>query len=134
VTSAAVRAVVAAADDLGAAFAARDVDAALACFAPDDAIGYVGSEHGEAATGRRAVAELFTAVFARDEAYSWRATEPVVHGLGDHAYLIADAEGLARADDGTSTGFRYRISGLLHLIDGRWRWRHCHGCEPAAGG
>jgi uncharacterized protein (TIGR02246 family) len=118
-------------DELSAAFAARDVGAALDCFADGDDIGYAGSEQTETATGRRAVAQLFTAVFARDEAYSWRITGSTVREYGDHAYLVADAIGTVHADGGEETAFPYRVSGLLHRAAGRWRWRHCQGCEPA---
>jgi ketosteroid isomerase-like protein len=122
--------VFAAADDLSAAFAARDVAAALACFAAGDDIGYAGSEHTESATGRDAVEALLAAVFARPEAYSWRVTAGSVREYPGCAYLIAEADGFARTDAGELTGFPYRVSGLLEPIDGRWRWRHCHGCEP----
>ena len=118
--------------DLSAAFAGRDLAAALDCFVSDDDIGYVGSEHGEAATGRAAVAGLFGTVFARDEAYSWEVTAVSVREYGDMAYLLAEANGLAHGDDGTLTPFPYRVSGLLQRVGDRWLWRHCHGCEPAA--
>ena len=59
--------VVAAAERLGAAFAARDVAAALACFVTDDDIGYAGSERTENAAGRAAVEALLTRVFAKLE-------------------------------------------------------------------
>jgi ketosteroid isomerase-like protein len=123
--------VFAAADDLSAAFAARDVAAAMACFVPGDDIGYVGSEHAESATGRAGLEALFTTVFARDEAYSWQTTAGSVREYADCAYLIAAADGEARTDAGETIPFPYRISGLLEPIDGRWRWRHCHGCEPS---
>jgi hypothetical protein len=44
--------VVAASERLSAAFAGRDLGAALACFVPGDDIGYAGSEQSEQATGR----------------------------------------------------------------------------------
>jgi ketosteroid isomerase-like protein len=119
---------------LSAAFAARDVDAAMACFAAGDDIGYVGSERAETATGRRAVTELFGAVFARDEAYSWQITASTIREYGDHAYLVADAAGLVHTDAGQTSGFPYRISGLLCRADGRWLWRHCQGSEPTGDG
>jgi ketosteroid isomerase-like protein len=118
-------------DRLSAAFAARDVGAALDCFAADEDIGYAGSEQSETATGRDAVTDLFTRVFARDEAYSWQTTTSTVREYGDHAYVLAEATGLVRADTGELTPFPYRVSGLLHRIGGRWRWRHCLGSEPA---
>jgi ketosteroid isomerase-like protein len=122
--------VVAAADRLSAAFAARDVGTAMACFVSDDDIGYVGSEEAENAAGRAAVEALFKTLFARDEAYSWQVTGAVVHEYGDGAYLFATADGLARTDAGATVAFAYRISGVLEMRGDRWAWRHCHGCEP----
>ena len=123
--------ITAAADRLGEAFAARDLTAALDCFVPDDDIGYVGSEPGESATGRAAVSALFTDVFARPEAYRWRTTTSAVRRYADCAYLMAEADGRVDTDAGDRTAFRYRVSGLLEPVAGQWRWRHCHGCEPA---
>jgi SnoaL-like domain len=123
-------AVVSAADRLSAAFAARDVDAALDCFVPADNIGYAGSERAESAFGRAAVSVLFKDVFARDEAYSWRVTEARVHAYDGCAYLFAEADGVVRTDAGETVPFPYRISGLLEVAGGRWRWRHCQGAEP----
>ena len=125
--------VLTAAAELSAAFTARDVAAALACFVPGDDIAYVGSEHTESASGREAVAALFAEVFGRDEAYSWEVTAASVREYADCAYVIASAEGFAHADAGGVVPFAYRISGLLEPSDGRWRWRYCHGCEPASG-
>jgi ketosteroid isomerase-like protein len=125
---------VAAADRLGASFAARDLGAALDCFVADDDIGYVGSEHAESATGRAAVTRLLANVFARAEAYQWQVTRVVSARLYPGcAYLIAEADAVAHTDAGERTGFAYRLSGLLEPIGDQWRWRHCHGCEPAAG-
>lgn len=118
---------------LSAAFAARDVEAALACFVPDHEIGYAGSELGESATGRIAVAQLLKEVFARDEAYSWTVTTTTVHLYDETAYVYAEVDGLVRTDAGELTEFPYRISGLLEAVDGAWLWRHCQGCEPATG-
>jgi ketosteroid isomerase-like protein len=123
--------VVAAADRLSAAFAARDVGATMACFVTDGDIGYVGSEEAEHAAGRAAVEALFTTLFARDEAYSWQVTGAVVREYGHCAYLFASADGLARTDAGVTVPFPYRISGVLEMRGDWWAWRHCHGCEPA---
>lgn len=126
--------IVAATERLSAAFAARDVGAALACFVTDHDIGYVGSENGENAAGRTAVEALFKNLFARDEAYSWQVTNALVREYGDGAYLFAQADGLAHTDAGQTVPFAYRISGILENLDGSWKWRHCHGCEPAGEG
>ncbi|GAA3347196.1 hypothetical protein GCM10020358_61040 [Amorphoplanes nipponensis] len=125
--------VLAAAAQLSAAFAARDAAAALACFVTGDDIAYVGSEHAESATGREAVAALFADVFGRDEAYSWEVTTAAVREYGDCAYVIAEADAYAHPDAGGVVPFAYRISGLLEPTGTGWRWRYCHGCEPAPG-
>jgi ketosteroid isomerase-like protein len=126
--------VVAAAEHLSAAFAARDVVAALACFVPDDDIGYAGSENAEDAAGRAAVEALFKNLFARDEAYSWQVTNALVREYGNGAYLFAEADGLVHTDAGDTDPFAYRISGVLESLGGQWKWRHCHGCEPTGEG
>jgi ketosteroid isomerase-like protein len=125
---------VAAAQRLSTAFAARDVGAALACFVTDDDIGYIGSESAESAAGRAAVEALFKRLFARDEAYSWQVTKALVREYGDCAYLFAEADGLVHTDAGSTLPFAYRISGVLEKPGGPWKWRHCHGCEPAGEG
>jgi ketosteroid isomerase-like protein len=122
--------IVAAAERLSAAFAARDLAAALDCFVSDDDIGYVGSEYGENAAGRAAVTALLTKIFARPEAYSWRLTTVSVREYAGVAYLAAEADGFVHPDGGGNVAFPYRLSGILEEHAGRWRWRHCHGCEP----
>jgi ketosteroid isomerase-like protein len=116
--------------DLSDAFAARDLGAALACFAGGDDIGYAGSERAETASGREAVAALLDDVFLRPEAYSWTATATTVHRYGPHAYVYAEADGLVRTDAGGTEPFPYRLSGMVELTGGRWLWRHCQGGEP----
>ena len=115
---------------LSDAFAARDLGAALACFAAGDDIGYAGSERDETATGRDALAALLGKVFLRDEAYAWTVTGTVVHRYGDTAYVFAEAEGHVRTDAGETGSFPYRVSGMVELAGERWRWRHCQGGEP----
>jgi len=129
--AAVIAGVLSAADRLSAAFAARDVDAALDCFMPGEDIGYAGSERAETAVGRDAVSVLLTTVFARDEAYSWRVTAPRVHAYGAAVYLFAEADGVVRTDAGATVPFPYRISGVLEDDGGRWQWRHCQGAEPS---
>ena len=118
--------------ELSEAFAARDLTAALACFAPGDDIGYAGSERTEAASGREALTALLGEVFGRPEAYSWSATGTVVHQGGGSAYVFAEAEGLVRADVGGTEAFPYRVSGLVERVADRWLWRHCQGAEPVS--
>ena len=117
--------------DLSDAFAARDLAAALACFVPGDDVGYAGSELAETAAGRAALTTLLGEVFRRPEAYAWAPASATVHRNGSSAYVFAEADGLVRADTGENESFPYRVSGLVELVDGRWRWRHCQGGEPA---
>lgn len=116
--------------DLSNAFAARDLDAALGCFVPDDEIGYAGSEREETATDRGGVAALLGKVFAREEAYSWEPTTVTIHQYGHTAYIFAEANGLSRHEDDTEEFFPYRLTGLVELVNNRWYWRHCQGSEP----
>jgi uncharacterized protein (TIGR02246 family) len=131
--------IAAAVNRLGDAFAAGDPDQVLSQFAPDDEVMYAGSEPDEVAAGRPALRALLTEVFGRDERYHWSCT---------HAYAVETAQGVFVLADATLTvhtagpdgapaktpateSFPYRISGLLEHHQGHWRWRACHGSEPA---
>ena len=116
--------------DLSEAFSARSLDAALACFVPDDEIGYAGSERDETANDRGGVAALLGKLFAREESYSWHPTTVVIHQYGPTAYVFAEADGRAHRDDETEEFFAYRLAGLAELVNNRWLWRHCQGSEP----
>jgi SnoaL-like protein len=80
------------------------------------------------------VEALFSTLFARDEAYSWQVTRALVREYDDCAYLFAEADGVVHTHAGATVPFPYRISGVVEELDGRWRWRHCQGCEPASDG
>jgi ketosteroid isomerase-like protein len=116
--------------ELSAAFAARDLAAALQCFVPGDDVGYAGSELAERADGRDALTALLAGVFQRDEAYAWTPVTTTVHEYGDGAYVFAEAEGVARGDAGDEETFPYRVSGMVERVGDRWLWRHCQGGEP----
>jgi len=117
---------------LADAFRARDLHAAMDCFAQDGDITYVGSEPGEQATGRAAVAALLTELFARPEAYSWNIHDADIYARGGLAYLSCEATGYASTDTGVEESFPYRLSGLLEHTESGWLWRACHGCEPSS--
>ncbi|MFG2037291.1 YybH family protein [Dactylosporangium sp. NPDC048998] len=120
-------------DRLGHAFLTRDLEEALACFVPDDDITYAGSEAGESATGREAVRELLSGLFARPSAYTWQATSATVHTLPGAAFVIAEADGAEHTADGTIEPFPYRITGLLsRRSSGAWLWRAVQGSEPTS--
>jgi ketosteroid isomerase-like protein len=116
--------------DLSAAFAARDLAAALSCFAPGDDVGYAGAGRSETAAGRAALAAPLGEGFERPEAYAWTATSVTVHEYGTAAYVFAEADGVVHTDVGETETFPYRVSGVVELVGDRWRWRHCQGGEP----
>jgi ketosteroid isomerase-like protein len=94
-------------------------------------VGYAGSERAETAAGRDALAALLGDVFRRAETYEWTPTSATVHQYGGCAYVFAEADGVVRTDAGEIEDFPYRVSGVVELVGGRWRWRHCEGGEPS---
>jgi ketosteroid isomerase-like protein len=124
-------------DRLGDAFASGDPQLVLAEFAPDDEVMYAGSEPGEIAVGRAALRALLADLFERDERYRWRCSPPHVVETAHGAFVVADAtlavHGVnedGAATDGSTDSLPYRITGLLELWDGAWRWRCWQGSEP----
>jgi ketosteroid isomerase-like protein len=85
----------------------------------------VGSEVGEVHRGRAGIAERLKAIFAGPDtlAFSWREVEVSVHG--HVAFLHAEGEAVIGAERRP-----YRLTGVLMLQDGLWRWRLFHGSEP----
>ncbi len=124
-------AVLEAARRLSDAFSTRDLAAAMDCFLDHDDIAYIGSEAGERASGRAAVAALLTELFARPEAYAWDVHDAGVFVKDGVAYLSCESIGYVRTDTGDERSFPYRLSGLLEHTRSGWRWRACHGCEPS---
>jgi uncharacterized protein (TIGR02246 family) len=90
----------------------------------------VGSEVGEVARGRDGVEAHFKALFDRPEtvAFSWREVEVAVHG--HVAFLHAEGEVVVSGGEGGEERRPYRLTGVLQLRDGLWRWRLYHGSEP----
>lgn len=89
----------------------------------------VGSEVGEVARGRAGVAAHLKTLFDRPQtiAFAWREVEVSVHG--HVAFLHAEGEVVVRGDDG-ETRRPYRLTGVLVLQGGLWKWRLYHGSEP----
>lgn len=114
---------------LSDAFAARDVDAVLACFAPGEVL-YAGSEAGEWAIGRPALAALLDEVLGRDEAYAFAPVMPRGVRRGGLLHVLCDATGTATGRSGESETFAYRLTGVLEQHGERWLWRSLSGSEP----
>ena len=122
---------------LGDAFETGDVDAAMGQFLTKGDVMYSGSERGEVALGPTDLRSLFTDVFAREERYSWRCNSVQVAACPAGFAVLAEATLIvtlfSNLTDGTTrTTHPYRISGLLETENGHWRWRSCHGSEPAS--
>ena len=116
---------------LSRAFASRDVEAALACFADDDSVVYSGSEVGEVAAGRNELRSLFAALFERESAYSWDVTELWSSSRGDLAFVTAEAVGHSHNTE-ASEDYAYRLTGVLSCGPDGCRWLQLHGAEPTA--
>jgi hypothetical protein len=119
-------------DTLSRAFAAQDLDAALACFVDNDDVMYSGSEAGEVAAGQDELRALLTDLFNREVTYSWNTTKVWSCCRGDLELVAADAVGHARGA-GEDEDFAYRLTGVLSCETGGSRWLHLHGAEPTAG-
>ena len=94
-------------------------------FANDPDTLMVGSEAGEVARGRAGVEARLKEIFAQSDtlAFAWREVEVSVHG--HVAFLHAEGEAVIGAERRP-----YRLTGVLMLQDGLWRWRLFHGSEP----
>lgn len=105
-------------------------DAAIAEeFAPDAVL--AGSETGERADGRDAVAKLFAGLMEKPRTVRWAWDSLDVSVAGDLAWIFAEGNALLGQDDG-ERAFPYRLSGVLRFRDGTWRWQLFHGSEPAS--
>ncbi|MGH8869831.1 MAG: nuclear transport factor 2 family protein [Actinomycetes bacterium] len=119
-------------DAMGAAFASGEAARVLGHFVDSDDIAYAGSEPGEVAVGRAAVADLLADLFARDERYDWHAAEVYVLPLGARAVVVAETTlRVTPIGDPARTveHVPYRLSGLLEHDGVGWRWRTCQGAE-----
>ncbi len=89
----------------------------------------VGSEAGEVAAGRVALAAFFQRVYARPETFSWEWDRIEAAHSGGLAWFFAEGRVILTTGDRRRVG-PYRISGVLEQVDGRWLWRQYHGSEP----
>jgi ketosteroid isomerase-like protein len=99
-------------------------------FMPDRDTLLVGSEIGEVARGRDGLETHFRKIYERTEtlAFDWREVEVSVHG--HVAWLHAEGHAVVRGAAGEQRR-AYRLTGVLELHHGQWKWRLFHGSEPA---
>jgi hypothetical protein len=115
---------------LNTLLAARDRTIAEEFLDSDETL-FIGFAAAEAARGLRQIAAHLERIFELPEtiAFSWRGVEVSVRG--SVAWLYAEGE-LVRKDGKAERREPYRLSGVLELSHGRWRWRMFHGSTPAA--
>jgi uncharacterized protein (TIGR02246 family) len=112
---------------LGAAIAARDLDATLALYAEDEDVTMIGSEAGECAVGAAAVRRLFAGLYQRPTRFVFAWGTPRVVVEGDIAWLSVEAK--ISLEPG-ATAIDYRLAAVLARRDGAWRIRLFSGAEP----
>jgi hypothetical protein len=124
---------------LSTAFHVGDLDALIELFSSHPATTYAGSEMGEIATGTQQLVELFSGLLARPQRYRFEFDDVRAHPLGSTVWLLADGHGYESdlsgrraTPHGAEERFPYRISGLLAVESGRWRWILLSGGEPTA--
>jgi ketosteroid isomerase-like protein len=91
----------------------------------------VGSAPSDVARTREDLETHFARYFAMPEtlAFSWREVQVSVHGA--IAWLHAEGELVLNGPAGAQRR-PYRLTGVLELQGGLWKWRLFHGSEPAA--
>jgi uncharacterized protein (TIGR02246 family) len=124
-------AVLAAFQALDEAFAHHDLDAVLGLCTKD--VVFIGSGAGEEAIGRAAIEPMFMELAPRLDGleFSLEWDSVSVDVLGKVALLTAwgSARLVTPKRDDT---LRYRLTGVLLRVKGRWLWRVHHGSEPGA--
>jgi hypothetical protein len=107
----------------------RDLAGALALFAPDGDYALFGSDRGETAHGPDELRRLLEHFFAEALVYSWTWHRRDASAIGDVGWVMVEAT-IDEVGGGVDLHVPYRISGVLHRIDGRWYWRLFHGSVP----
>jgi len=124
-------AVLAAFRELDAAFARHDLDAVLD-LCTDDVV-FIGSGSGEEATGREAIVPMFAALAPHldglEFSVEWESVSADV--LGDVGLVTAWGAAKLVTPNRDET-LRYRFTGVVIRVDGRWLWRVHHGSEAGA--
>lgn len=118
-------------DRLSALMQARD-PLIIEQFTDDDATLLIGSEPGEIARGRTAIAALFAAIFTSPSAVHWEWDIIEAARQGDIAWFFAEGSAVLVGSEET-TWRAYRLSGVLARNGGDWRLAQFHGSEPMIG-
>jgi len=114
------------------AFTKRDLDGALALFAPDPDVVFIGSGADERCIGLDEVKAEFERAFAQSEEASIQLGWYSVSAAGSVAWVASDAVIQAKVS-GQEISFPVRITTVLEQRGGRWLVVQSHDSLPAAG-
>ena len=113
------------------AFTKRDLDGALALFAPDPDVVFIGSGADERCIGLDEVKAEFERAFAQSEEASIQLGWYSVSAAGSVAWVASDAVIQAKVS-GQEISFPVRITTVLEQRGGRWLVVQSHDSLPAA--
>ena len=99
----------------------------LALFADDAAL--FGSDEGEFARGRADLREFLATIYAEPVTYGWTWDHPVAGRHDDVVWFVALAQVILDGE-GAPPPVPYRLSGVLRLIGGSWRFALFNGAQP----
>jgi ketosteroid isomerase-like protein len=107
----------------------RDLAGVLDLFLDDAA--FFGSDADEFALGRDDLRTFLTTIFAEPITYGWTWERPVAGRHGDVVWFVAVAQAVLEGV-GAPPPVPYRLSGVLRLVGGGWRFALLNGAQPVA--
>ena len=107
----------------------RDLPGTLDLFVDDAAL--FGSDEGEFARGRDDLRSLLKTIFAEPVTYGWMWDRLVACRHGDVVWFVALAQVILEGE-GAPPPVPYRLSGVLVLGSGGWRFALFNGAQPVA--
>lgn len=126
------RVVVEALGRLGRAFAQRDVEAALACFAADGAA--YGDDLGEHAHGHEELRLFLAEVFEESYVMGWDVRSVWARHRGDVLWFVASTEAVLTYPEGLVERLPFQLSGTLSRSRQGWVFELFNGTQPVTQG
>lgn len=119
-------------DRLGRAFAQRDVDAALACFAADGAA--YGDDLGEHAHGHEELRLFLAEVFEEPFTLGWEVSSVWARHRGDVLWFVAATEAVLTYPEALVERLPFQLSGTLSRGRRGWVFELFNGTQPVTQG
>ena len=107
----------------------RDLPRTLDLFVDDAAL--FGSDEGEFARGRDDLRVFLTTIYAEPITYGWTWELPVAGRHGEVVWFVAISQVILEGE-GAPPPVPYRLSGVLLLGSGGWRFALFNGAQPVA--